>query len=54
MTDELREMVLQRASAAQLENRGRQQGLVLMREAGWDLCRRGLTTAEEVLRVTKV
>jgi general secretion pathway protein E/type IV pilus assembly protein PilB len=54
MTDELREMVLQRASASQLENRGRQHGFVLMREAGWDLCRRGLTTAEEVLRVTKV
>jgi general secretion pathway protein E/type IV pilus assembly protein PilB len=54
MTDELREMVLQRASASQLENRGRQHGFVLMREVGWDLCRRGLTTAEEVLRVTKV
>ncbi len=54
MTDELREMVLQRVSAAQLENKGRQQGLVLMREVGWDLCRRGLTTPEEVLRVTKV
>ncbi len=54
MTDELREMVLQRASAAQLENKGRQLGLVLMREAGWDLCRRGATTPAEVLRVTKV
>ncbi len=53
MTDELREMVLQQASAAQLQNTAVQHGLVLMREAGWDLCRRGLTTPQEVLRVTK-
>jgi general secretion pathway protein E len=55
MTDELREMVLNHASAAQLQNVAREKaGLVLMREAGWDLCRRGLTTPQEVLRVTKV
>ena len=53
MTDELREMVLQQASAAQLQNTAVQHGLVLMRETGWDLCRRGLTTPQEVLRVTK-
>jgi general secretion pathway protein E/type IV pilus assembly protein PilB len=54
MTDELREMVLQHASASQLQKAGCEHGLVLMREAGWDLCRRGFTTAQEVLRVTKV
>lgn len=55
MTDELREMVLNHASAAQLQNVARERaGFVLMREAGWDLCRRGLTTPQEVLRVTKV
>ncbi len=53
MTDELREMVLKQASAAQLQNKAVQHGLVLMREAGWDLCRRGLTTPQEVLRVSK-
>jgi len=54
MQDNLREMVLNRASAAQLQEQARKQGLVLMREVGWDLCRRGLTTPQEVLRVTKV
>jgi general secretion pathway protein E len=55
MTDELREMVLNHASAAQLQKVAREKGgLVLMREVGWDLSRRGLTTPEEVLRVTKV
>jgi general secretion pathway protein E/type IV pilus assembly protein PilB len=54
MTDELRELVLQRASAAKLQSNAREQGLVLMREVGWELCRRGLSTPEEVLSVTKV
>ncbi len=55
MNDELREMVLNHASAAQLQNVACERAdLVLMREAGWDLCRRGLTTPQEVLRVTKV
>jgi general secretion pathway protein E/type IV pilus assembly protein PilB len=54
MTDELRDMVLNRCSAAQLQARACEQGLVLMREVGWELCRRGITTAEEVLRVTKI
>jgi general secretion pathway protein E len=54
MTDHLRDMVVNRASAAQLQDEACKVGLVLMREAGWDLCRRGLTTPAEVLRVTKV
>jgi len=54
MNDELREMVLNEASAAQIQAVARQHGLVLMREEGWRLCRAGLTTPEEVLRVTKV
>ena len=54
MNDELREMVLNEASAAQIQNVARQHGLVLMREEGWRLCRAGLTTPAEVLRVTKV
>ena len=54
MTDVLREMVVQRCSAAQILTQAGKDGLVLMREVGWDLCRRGLTTPQEVLRVTKV
>ncbi|MEW6252776.1 MAG: GspE/PulE family protein [Planctomycetota bacterium] len=55
MTDELRDMVLNHASAAQLQTVARERaGLVLMRDAGWDLCRRGITTPDEVLRVTKI
>lgn len=53
MTDELREMVVRRCSATQLlENARANQGLKLMREDGWTKVRRGLTTADEILRVT--
>jgi type II secretion system protein E len=54
MSDRLREMVVKRCSAAEILKAAREEGLVLMREVGWDLCRRGLTTPQEVLRVTKV
>ncbi len=54
MNDELRDMVLNEASATQIQNTARQHGLVLMRDEGWRLCRAGLTTPTEVLRVTKV
>ncbi|MBP7745205.1 MAG: Flp pilus assembly complex ATPase component TadA [Phycisphaerae bacterium] len=54
MDDELREMVLNQASASQLQTVACEHGLVLMRDVGWELCRRGFTTPQEVLRVTKV
>ncbi len=54
MDDELREMVVQRKSAAQMLPVARRNGLRLLREDGWRLVRRGLTTPEEVLRATKV
>ena len=54
MNDELRELILNSASASQLLTVARRDaGLVLMREDGWRMVRAGLTTPEEVLRVTK-
>ncbi len=53
MNDELRELVLNEASAAQILAAARENGLVVMRDEGWRLCRAGVTTPEEVLRVTK-
>lgn len=55
LNDELREMILNRASASQLLKVAQESaGLVLMREEGWRMCRAGFTTPDEVLRVTKV
>jgi len=53
MTPELRELVVNRQSATALLDQARKQGLVLLREDGWRKVRAGLTTPEEVLRVTK-
>ncbi|MFH1749093.1 MAG: ATPase, T2SS/T4P/T4SS family [Planctomycetota bacterium] len=53
LSDRLRDMITERCSAAQLLNAAREEGLVLMRDAGWTMCRQGLTTPQEVLRVTK-
>ncbi len=53
LDDELRDMIVQRASATQLMRAALRNGLQLLREDGWDKVRAGLTTVEEVLRVTK-
>ncbi len=54
ITDELREMIVHRKSAGEVLVVARERGLKLMREDGWDKVLKGLTTVEEVTRVTKV
>ena len=46
-------MIVQRASAAQLLRVALKDGLRLLRHDGWDKVRAGITTVEEVLRVSK-
>ncbi len=53
MTDDIRELVVQRASAGQIRAAALQDGLKLLREDGWEKVRAGVTTPAEVLRVTK-
>ena len=53
MNDELRELVVQRASAGVIQEAAIRNGLKLLREDGFDKVRAGLTTCEEVLRVAK-
>jgi len=54
ITDELRDMILQRRSATELLAVARKRGLKLMREDGWSKVQSGTTTVEEVVRVTKI
>lgn len=54
MTDEIREMVVQRKSASQILTVARRNGLKLLREDGWRVVSEGLTTPEEVIRATKM
>ncbi len=53
MNDEIRELVVQRASSGIIQKAAIRNGLRLLREDGWDKVRQGITTPEEVLRVTK-
>jgi len=52
--DEMREMIVTRKSAGEILEVARRKGLELMREDGWFKVKEGITTVEEVTRVTKV
>jgi len=55
--DVLREMIVRRKSATELQDYARSRkgnGLKLMREDGWNKVQAGLTTVEEIARVTKL
>jgi len=52
LTDEIRSLVVERASSSVLMRRATEQGLTSLRKAGWVLVLSGETTLEELLRVT--
>jgi general secretion pathway protein E/type IV pilus assembly protein PilB len=51
--DPLREMILKREGANRLKKYAIQQGMKTLRADGWDRVRAGVTTPEEVVRITK-
>ena len=53
INEEIRELIVQRAGAGSIMAAGRKNGLVLLREDGWNKVRLGITTPAEVQRVTK-
>jgi general secretion pathway protein E len=53
VTEEIRELVLARADAGALRAKAVAGGMRQLREDGWEKVRRGITTIEEVLRVTR-
>ena len=54
LAPELADLILKRASARQIRAKADELGMCTMAKDGWDKVARGLTTAEEVLRVTTV
>ncbi len=52
-TDEIRAQIHQRAAESDLKATALRQGMVLMRDDGQRLVDAGITTAEELLRVTR-
>jgi general secretion pathway protein E len=53
VTESLRALILERASAGELRRAAMGQGMKNLREDGWRLVNEGKTTIEEVLRATK-
>ncbi len=53
VSDAVRELILARADSGAIRERGVAEGMSLLREDGWNKVRRGITTIEEVLRVTR-
>jgi len=52
MTEELKEFVLNGASAAEIKREAIRQGMCTLRQSGLNFLKQGVTTIEEVLRVT--
>ena len=53
MTDAVKQLVLQRASAGMIREAGIKQGMRTLRDDGWRTVRAGVTTVGEVVRVTQ-
>ncbi|HWB99390.1 MAG TPA: type II secretion system ATPase GspE [Bryobacteraceae bacterium] len=53
LNDEIRQRIMHNEDAAQLTMAARRNGMRNLREDGWSKIRRGLTTVQEVLRVTQ-
>jgi len=53
LSQEIREMILKEASAGVLRDAARKRGMRTLADDGWRLVTKGLTSPDEVLRVTK-
>jgi general secretion pathway protein E len=53
VTGAVKDLILSRADAGTLRAKAAEEGMRLLREDGWEKVRRGATTIEEVLRVTR-
>lgn len=50
--DDIRNLILAKSSTHIIRNKGRENGMKVLREDGWEKVATGVTTPEEVLRVT--
>ncbi|MBI2440224.1 MAG: Flp pilus assembly complex ATPase component TadA [Lentisphaerae bacterium] len=53
VTDAIRRLIVERAAANVIKQKGLEQGMQTLRDDGWVKVREGTTTIEEVLRVTE-
>ena len=52
MTDTIRQMILDKASAREIKEQGHKQGMLTLRECAIRKLLGGVTTVEEMIRVT--
>ena len=53
LNDEISDLILTRASASQIKEKAVQCGMKSLRQSGWEKVKMGITTPEEVMRVTQ-
>jgi type II secretion system protein E len=53
VTDEVRPLVIAHASASEIKQRALEHGMKTLRDDGWDKVLAGITTIDEILRVTE-
>jgi type II secretory ATPase GspE/PulE/Tfp pilus assembly ATPase PilB-like protein len=53
ITEEVRSLIVRKASAGEIRRHAVENGMVTLREDGWARVCAGLTTVEEILRVTQ-
>ncbi|MBL7157546.1 MAG: type II/IV secretion system protein [Candidatus Omnitrophica bacterium] len=51
--DPIRELIMRRASSQEVREKARASGMKTIREMGWDKVEMGITTPEEIMRVTE-
>jgi len=53
MSEKIRELTVERRSATTIKQRALEEGMTALRQYGWNLVRKGVTTVDEVLRVAQ-
>jgi type II secretion system protein E len=53
VNDDIRDLVLQRASSGKIVTTAKKSGMIQLREDGWNKVRKGITTLKEVVQATK-
>ena len=51
--EEIRQLIMERVAASQIKKKAVELGMRTLRQAGWEKVKSGLTTPQEVIRVTK-
>ena len=54
LNESLRPLILSRAASSTIAQRAMEQGMRTLRVDGWNKVKNGITTIEEVLRVTQI